>query len=79
MVRNSIIYNPETNLFSSQNLSISQAKWLSISPGLMLVPQTGQHGAWLEDDLCLPEVDKKKREKCVINLVKRKEEIEKRR
>ena len=64
MVRNSIIYNPETNQFSSQNLSISQAKWLSISPGLMLVPQTGQHGAWLEDDLCLPEVDKKKREMC---------------
>ena len=33
-----------SHLFSSRNRSISQAKWLSISPSLMLVPHIGQQG-----------------------------------
>ena len=60
-----IIYKYCTNLFSSQNLSISQAKWLSISPGLMLVPHIGQHGACVDDDLRLPGVVASGEENCI--------------
>ena len=64
----SLNYHLNTYLFSSQNLSISQAKWLSISPGLILVPQTGQPGACVEEDLRLTGVMAKQTKKLLIHV-----------